>query len=90
MRFTERRLARLGDADPLEQEFRSVQQLVDRARQNQWFGGDVLEPEFAPVLAAIVAPRPLRYAALFQKPGFQASGGRATRGNRWRDAPELG
>jgi hypothetical protein len=65
MRFTERRFKRLGETDPLEREFRDVQQVVERARRNLWFGGDVLEPEFAPVLAAIVAPRPLRYAALF-------------------------
>ena len=81
MRFTERRFSRLGEADPLEQEVRDVQQVVERARQNRWFGGDVLAPEFAPVLSAIVAPRPLRYAALF--------GGRPSthpRGVTWREA----
>jgi hypothetical protein len=89
MRFTERRFKRLGDTDPLEREFRDVQQVVERARQNHWFGGDVLEPEFAPVLAAIVAPRPLRYAALFVDSGDRAaenrSGGPA---DRWRGRPE--
>jgi hypothetical protein len=85
MRFTERRFARLGDADPLEQEFRSVQQVVERARQNQWFGGDVLEPEFAPVLAAILAPQPLRYATLFDS----GCAGRDP-SNRWREARERG
>jgi hypothetical protein len=84
MRFTERRLAWLGDADPLEQEFRDVQKVVERARQNQWFGGDVLEPEFAPVLSAIVAPRPLRYAALFSSTPAPTS---TSRGNRWRESP---
>jgi hypothetical protein len=58
-----------------------MQQVVERARQNQWFGGDVLEPEFAPVLSAIVAPRPLRYAALFKR-----QGGKRTQGRGWREA----
>jgi hypothetical protein len=74
MRFTERRFTRLGETDPLEREFRDVQQVVERARQNQWFGGDVLEPEFAPVLAAIVAPRPLRYATLVGDPRAEDNG----------------
>jgi hypothetical protein len=65
MRSTERRVLRLGEADPLEREVHDVQRVVERARRNRWFGGDVLSPEFAPVLAAIVAPRPLRYGALF-------------------------
>jgi hypothetical protein len=60
MRFTERRYPRLGETGPLEQEARDVQHLVERARRNQWFGGDVLAPEFAPVLSAIVAPKRLR------------------------------
>jgi len=81
MSFTERRLAWLGESDPLEQEFRDVQQAVERARRNQWFGGDVLEPEFAPVLSAIVAPRPLRYASLFSP----ATASRTVRANRWRE-----
>jgi len=62
-----------------------VQQVVERARQNQWFGGDVLEPEFAPVLAAIVAPRPLRYASLFHAAGMSGAPS-----NRWREARERG
>ena len=74
-------MERLGEADPLELEFRHMQRMVERARQNQWFGGDVLEPEFAPVLSAIVAPRPLRYATLFR--GRSSSW--ATR-NGWREA----
>ncbi len=86
MRFTERRLTRLGEADSLEREFRNVQNVVERARRNQWFGGDVLAPEFAPVLSAIVAPRRLRYAALFAGNG----GSGARRGTAWRDAPDQG
>lgn len=80
MRFTERRVAGIGETDHLEQEFRDVQQVVERARRNAWFGGDVLDPELAPVLSAIVAPKPLRYASL-----FAAAGRSTTRSNRWRE-----
>jgi hypothetical protein len=90
MRFTERRFKRLGESDPLEREFRDVQQVVERARQNHWFGGDVLEPEFAPVLAAIVAPRPLRYATLFvdRRSEERRSRNGAGGSDQWRGRPE--
>lgn len=83
MHFTERRFARLGDGDPLEQEFRDVQRVIERARRNRWFGGDVLAPEFAPVPSPIVAPRPLRSTA--QSTTSLAVG--AGRGPTWRGAP---
>jgi hypothetical protein len=86
MRFTERRLQRLGGAGALELEVRDVQRAVERARRNQWFGGDVLDPEFAPVLAAIVAPRPLRYATLCSgTTGFSGGSYGGAGANRWRE-----
>jgi hypothetical protein len=82
MHTTERRFRRTAQLDPLERELQDVQRAVDRARQNRWYGGDLLQPEFRPVLAAIVAPRPLNAA-----PDRPCADWRSRR-NRWREVLE--
>jgi hypothetical protein len=57
MQATERRFKATAHLDPMERELRDMTRVVAHARRNPWFGGDVLEPEFRPVLSAIVAPR---------------------------------
>lgn len=83
MQVTDRRFRQTADLDPLERELREVAQVVEQARRNPWYGGDVLEPEFRPVLSAIVAPRPRHHGqALRHAPDWRP------RRNRWAYALE--
>jgi hypothetical protein len=83
MQHTQSRPKVTGEPDDLERELRDLDRVVATARRNRWFGGDVLEADFRPVLSGIVARRPLSYARGL-RPGPEWREHR----NRWRELLE--
>ena len=64
----------------LDQELEALQDAVDRARQNPWHGGDVIEPEFEHFLAALTKPQPVDNAQrVYPNPVWR------NRRNTWRE-----
>lgn len=64
----------------LDQEIEQMMDSVDRARRNRWYEGDVTEPSFEPVLAAVTNRAPLGYTA-----GLGLTADRGIRPNRWQE-----
>ena len=68
----------------LDHELEQMMDSVDRARRNRWYEGDVTQPAFEPVLAAVTNRAPLDYTA-----GLGLTADRGMRPNRWQEDPTV-